>query len=285
MSIELPEYPPLGARGQVNVRVTDEEASSRVTARFNRNVVKRTRSPVETLVFTGDELGEGMGTLSLIACDESVNGGGACRERLVSNLLVDLSPPEIDVERNVASPTADGVAGQISFWVGDAYVLGSVQLVFAGKVFDRPFPKAYPSTLGKAWDISRVAFDAKDFPEGEGTAKLLVRDAAGNERSADVPIRIDATPPVATVQEPLAGSTVSGTFPVRVSAADANAVAPPTIEIWVGGTRIVELPGPIAEIAIDSATLPNGPTEIRAIARDEAGNTSAISKVSVVVGP
>lgn len=287
MSIELPDFPPLGARGQLSVRVTDEEARSRVTASFRRNVAKRTNMPADTLVFTGQELGEGMGTLSLVACDESVNGGGACRERLVSNLLVDLSPPEVDVERAVASPTAEGVAGQISFWVADAYVLGSVQLAFGGKVRDYEFPRAYPSTLGKQWDVSRVAFAARDFPEGEGTATLLVRDAAGNERSTDVPIRIDATPPVAIVEQPLAGSTVSGTFSVRVSASDANAhaQAPPLIEIWVGGTRIVELPGPVAEIAIDSASLPGGPTEVKAIARDEAGNASAISTVAVVVGP
>jgi hypothetical protein len=292
MSIELPDYPPIGPEGRVAVHVTDDQERTRVVATFRDRSFKSLSSPPGqpgTVFFTGPELGEGMGTLSVSACDAL----GLCAGQAVRNLLVDLSPPEIEIERAVASPKRDDLEGQIALWIADAWVLGSVELAFGGVVLRHELPKAYPATLGSEWDVTRVTFPARALPEQSGTARVTARDAAGNEAVHELLMHIDGTPPVAAITEPAEGSTVSGRFTVRFSASDPSAQVVSAegsrgtgsgiagVEVWVGGARIVEMPGPDGEVLVDAAALPPGPTEIRVIARDAAGNASAPARVVV----
>ena len=234
----------------------------------------------QTTSFTGSSLGEGQGLLRVVCCD--VNR--ACAERQIKSFLVDLTPPEIEGERLVASPLVEGVEGDISVWVRDAWVLGSVELSFAGTTLRHELPQMYPSTLGTDWDVSRVTFPAKELPPGSGKATVTVRDAAGNQASTELDLRIDATAPTVSILAPATGAVVNGSsFVVKVRAVDADNPTPPQIDLWVGGARIGELSGPLAEIAVDTANLPPGPTEVRAVARDDAGNESTPATVVVQV--
>lgn len=276
--IEIPSWPPLAANDRVSIRLSDDEQLARLTATF-KNVARRTLSGTTSQVdLTGSELGEGIGTLALVACDRR----NSCRERVVSNLLVDMTAPEAELERATVSPKLDGIDGQVAVWVSDAWVLGGVTMNFNGKVLEHEFPEAYPATLGKEWDVSRVAFSAKDLSEGEGNLIVNVRDAAGNARVQTFQLRVDGTAPTVTIAEPANGTSVSGTFDVEVTASD-DGPTPPIVEIWVGGARILEAKSPIGSIAIDASTLSPGVTEVRAIARDEAGNRSTPAQISVNV--
>lgn len=276
----IPNWPPLGPTGKVEVRLTDDEALSRITATF-KDVTRRSLTGTTSLVsFTAGELGEGMGTLTLVACDQR----SACRSRQVTDLLVDLTPPDIELERPVVSSLVDGIDGQVAVWVTDGWVLGSVELTFAGKVVRRDFPKAYPSTLGIDRDVSRVAFPAKDFPDGAGMAKIVARDAAGNERTQSVMLRVDGTRPIVALMEPQPGTQVSGPLTVRVTATDEGGVAP-TIDLWVGGARVLTGVSASTPLVIDTKTLPPGPTEVRVVATDEAGNESIAAQAAIVIMP
>ena len=276
----IPDWPPFGPSSEIRVRCKDDLALRSIGASFKRSPTRSVSGPDESVTFSGSELGEGQGDLRIRCCDS----GSACAERAVSNFLVDLTPPEIDEERLVASPYKDTLEGDISVWVRDAWVLGSVELSYGGKTLRHEFPQAYPSTLGTDWDVSRVTFPAKDLPTGSGSAVVTARDAAGNVKTRELWVRVDGTPPEVALLAPTPGSVTSGgSFVIRAEASDADNPTPPMIDLWVGGTRIAELAGPLAEIQVDTATLPPGLTEVRAVARDDAGNESLAAKVIVDV--
>jgi hypothetical protein len=202
----------------------------------------------------------------------------------VNDFLVDMTPPEVDLESPTVSPSLAGIEGQVAVWVSDAWVLGSVDFTFGGKTLHYDFPKAYPATVGTEWDVSRVAFAAKDLPEKEGDATVVVRDAAGNARTETFHLRIDGTAPTVAITQPANGASVTGTFDVSVTAVD-EGPTPPIVELWVGGARILEAAAPLGAIGVDTSTLPSGPVELKAIARDPAGNRSPLSTILVNVTP
>lgn len=279
-SLDIPSWPPLGKQGQIKVAISDDEALSRLTATF-KNVARRTFTGTSgSISLSGNDLGEGMGTLTLVACDTR----DQCRERRVEDFLVDMTPPEAELESATVSPKLSGLDGQVAVWVSDAWVLGSVDLTFEGKTLRHDFPKAYPATVGTEWDVSRVTFDAKSLPEKEGDAVVVVRDAAGNASTRTFRLRIDGTAPTVAINQPANGATVSGTFDVSLTATD-EGPTPPTVELWVGGVRVLEAAAPLGAISIDTSTLSAGPVEVKAIARDPAGNRSTISTLTVNVAP
>ncbi len=277
--LSVPEWPPMGPSARIGARCTDETDIRNVTAHFKWSRSRMAKNG-QAISFSGDELGEGQGDLRIVCCDL----GGACAERNVNNLIVDLTPPEIAPERLVASPLRDGFDGDVSLWVRDAWVLGSVELTFAGTTLRHELPKVYPSTVGTDWDISRVTFPAHDLPAGTGMARIVARDAAGNATVQEVELRIDATPPKVAILAPAQGTAVTGSsFTVKLQASDDDNPKPTKIALWVGGTRVADLDGPLAEIDVDTSTLPAGPTEVRAVSRDDAGNESIAAKVVVQV--
>jgi hypothetical protein len=279
-ALSVADWPPFGGSSRIETRCSDDVGINRIVAHFKNSVPILTSGTDRSASFVGSDLGEGQGTLRIVCCD--VNE--ACAERQITSFLVDLTPPEIEADRLVASPSGEDFDGDISLWVRDAWVLGSVELAFAGKTLRHDFPKAYPSTVGKDWDVSRVTFAAKDLPPGAGNAVITARDAAGNVTTKQLGIRVDGTAPVVSILAPGPGVVASGSsFRVRVQASDGDNPTPPTIDLWVGGARIAELAGPLAEIDVDTAALPPGPTEVRAIARDDAGNESVVAKRIVQV--
>lgn len=278
--LTVPDWPPLGPRARVDARCSDDVGVRRIAAHFGYSAVVVGQGTELAASFTGAELGEGQGLLRVVCCDVSE----ACAERRITGLLVDLTPPEIEAERLVASPLGDGFEGDVAVWVRDAWVLGSVELSFAGTTLRHELPKVYPSTLGTDWDVSRVTFPAKELPRGSGKAVVTARDAAGNATTRELDLRIDGAPPVVAIVSPAPDAVVSGSsFVVKLTASDADNPTPPRINLWIGGARVAELEGPRAEIAVDTATLSPGPTEVRAVARDDAGNESVAARVVVNV--
>jgi len=279
--LSIPDFPPLGPKGTVAARCTDESALSSVVASFEDSAFRSVVGKEGAVSFRGEELGEGIGTLHIVCCDASQ----ACAERTVKRFLVDLTPPEIAVDRIVASPAGEGLDGEIGVWARDAWVLGTVELTFRGTTLRSELPRAYPSTVGKEWDTTRIGFSAKELPLGSGTAVLIARDAAGNVAQKEITIRIDDVAPEVAITEPAPGAVIASgeRLRVRLTASDRENPTPATIELFVGGAAIGELTGPSAEIEVDTRTLSPGPTEIRAVARDDAGNRSVAAKVLVVV--
>lgn len=278
--ITLPTWPPMGKGGHLDVAVSDDQADTTVSARFAGSSVKNLQLTNGTVRFFGFELGEGYGDLYLSACDRQ----RACRERRVEKLLVDMTPPDIELERDVVSALVDGIDGDVGVWVRDGWVLGSVEITYGGKTLKHAFPQAYPSTLGTKPDVSRVGFPAKSLPVGNGLLAITATDAAGNVSTKSVKLRIDATKPLVQLLEPAPGAQVKGAFVVRVAATD-DGGQPPTVDLFVGGARVLSNVVPSAPFVLDTSTLTPGIHEVRAIARDDAGNESVAAQVDVEVLP
>ncbi len=276
--IVIPEWPPRGPGSSISVRATDDRALSSVTASFRGVATRPVSGPLASVDFRAEELGEGYGTLVIRACDTRL----ACVDRSATGFLVDLTPPEIDEDRLVASPHGDGVDGELSFWVGDAWVLGSVEVTYAGKRFVHELPHAYPKGVGSQWDVTRIAVPAASLPDGQGDAVVVARDAAGNVRTRRFSVRVDGKAPVAAVVAPADGASVSGPFVVHARGVD-DGPRPVSLDVFVGGSLVGTFDGPEAAITIDTATLPKGPLAIRVVATDEAGNKSESARARVTV--
>lgn len=280
--VELPMWPPLGPGDELVVHVDNSSsgASSTLTAQF-RNVVTVPVGGMVSLVALGaSELGEGYGRLDL---EIASWGGGGGQRRAVENLLVDLTPPTVEIERTVVSPHGAGLDGDIALWVTDAFVLGSVEMTFRGKKFEKTFPEAYPATLGTEADVSRVAFSAADLTDGEGTAVIVARDAAGNVTTEEIRLRVDGTPPIVSFSSPSEGTTASAPFDVVLAASDPGNTDVVGIDVELGGALGTSVLGPSARVTIDPATLPKGPLVVRATAIDRAGNRSTPATRTITI--
>lgn len=274
--ILIPDWPPTGTLDVVVATVSDDDGGlSEVFFDFKEVVSRDVSGSSATVSVEGQELGEGFGTLYVTAYD--VEGGWADRE--VTDFLVDLSPPQADLVQSVVR-RGEGVDLQI--WGGDAWVLGGVQLTFGEVTVQRTLEPGYPSTLGVAWDVSLFTLPTTSFPEMSGKAILQVWDAAGNESTTEVDLTLDGTPPVASITSPAPGSSVSGLVTIEVQGSDESAGAV-EIDVLVGGTPVATLPGSSGKVTVDVSEMAKGAVQIAAIARDVAGNTSAVAEVPVVI--
>jgi hypothetical protein len=92
----------------------------------------------------------------------------------------------------------------------------------------------------------------------------------------------DATPPVVTIDSPVAGAVVNGVVPVVISARD-NASGIARIEAWAGTVRLGECRAASCTLNLDTRAFPDGPLSVRASAWDFEGNASAESRRELVV--
>jgi hypothetical protein len=274
-SIDVPAWPPIGLEGRVAVAASDDRGVETVRFSFLHELERSTFGTRVEASATGLELGEGFGTLTVGVFDAD----GWWAERQVTDLLVDLSAPEITMGETALR--AEG--GELEFWVADAWVLGSVELWVDGTVpYAYEFEPGFPSTLGTAYDYSLVSVPSSLLPEGTHDATVWVFDAAGNAKSQPFVLDIDGQLPTANITSPAPGSVLSGSFEVVLSASDPGG-GPVWIELRAGGTLAGTGVGPTATITLDSADFAPGPVALEAVAIDKAGNESAAASVAVTL--
>lgn len=275
--IELPAYPPLGAEGVLTIECEDEIGLTSLQTMFRGPSYIPLTGKKQTVTLHASELGEGYGLLQL----RLNNTRNAYTERAVENLLIDMTPPEVMLETASVSPKLAGA--EVVLWVQDQWALGFVELSFKGKTFRHDFPALYPSTLGTAWDVSRVSFPAAEFPEGTTSATIVVGDAAGNRASREVRLVVDGTAPTVSMQQPTPGQHVGAHFDIAVTATDSKSTTPVSVDLFVGGSLVGTLLGPNGSLRVDTTSLPKGEVEVEAVAYDEAGNMSEQTMVTVIV--
>src|SRR5207253_1393038 len=122
-----------------------------------------------------------------------------------------------------------------------------------------------------------------------GSYSLTARayDAAGNMgSSASVAVTVqnvvpDTTAPTASITAPLAGSTVSNTVTVNVSASDNVGVT--RVEWYLNGSRAGTNSNPSTAFSWNTTTGTNGSYTLQARAYDAAGNVGSSSTITVSV--
>lgn len=268
-SIDIPDWPPLGPDGEISIYVSDDVGLSSADVLFRNPIHKDLTGTGAMFKVTGLELGEGLGTLQVTVDDIE----GAYASRNATDVLVDLSPPAMDIGKRVLRANGEGEGAELEVWVADAWVLGAVELTFQGTTLTYDFQQGYPSTLGQAWHYSLVQFPTKDLPEGSASAQLRVIDAAGNTASQTFDLVLDGKAPSLSVLSPADGATVSGAFDVELSAWDEGGGAA-WIDVRIAGTSMATAVGPAATVTLDASDLAAGEVELEAVAFDEAGNAS-----------
>jgi hypothetical protein len=129
----------------------------------------------------------------------------------------------------------------------------------------------------------RMTWDTSSLPNGTRAIRALARDAAGNvATSRAVSVTVNRTSPTVSLTAPAAGATVSGTVAVSASASDNVGVT--SVQFTLNGVNLgsadTTAPYSISWITQGAA---NGQHELRAVARDAAGNvTTSTSRVVTV---
>jgi hypothetical protein len=265
-SVEIPSWPPIGHDGTVQVTARDSDANlSAIRFDFANSITRVASGNFALETVSGDQLGEGFGTLTITASDD--RGGNA--KRVVNNFLVDLSPPKIVLGQTVLPTDAD-----LELWVGDAWVLGKVKLSCAGMTLEQDFEPGYPDTVGTTWDYSLVKFPLAQLPTGGGAATITAVDAAGNSTTSSFDLVIDGDPPSISIDAPADGATVTGTFTVALSASDLGD-GPVWTSVSLGGTPVGDASSDQASLQVNAGDFASGPNDLVAIATDRAGNQSS----------
>ena len=228
-----------------------------------------------SVTVTGSELGEGFGQMGVTVFSLD----GSSTRRAVDGLLVDLTPPEAFFHETVLPATGK----HLTFWMGDAWIVAGCEITIGDATFTAEVDPGYPDTIGVEWDFSLVTIPVEEIPIGAHQAHVSLWDAAGNTSVVTVPILIDGIAPEVGVPAPEEGAILDGLFNLTVTATD-DTPLPIALEIRVGGALVATGASPETTITLDTADFPAGPTQISAVAVDEAGNRSAPLVRNVVFG-
>lgn len=278
LSIDVPQWPPIGPDASVWVEVGGAVELDSLEFRFRNDGFVPLDGTQNALELSGERLGEGFGTLQVVVRD--IDGFETYRD--VNDLLVDLTPPELGLGEAVLRRATDS---ELELWVGDAWILGGVEVEVDGHTMSESFPQAFGHALGDDWDYALVGFPSVDFEEGEHTLRVRAWDAAGNETSEEMRVRFDGTPPLVEILAPFEGQTVGATFELDVASFDPGDHLT-WIEVSMGGTPIATGVGPRTVIDVDASDIVEaGELELEVVAIDEAGNRSEPAMITVNFEP
>jgi methionine-rich copper-binding protein CopC len=132
-----------------------------------------------------------------------------------------------------------------------------------------------------------VLWRTAQFANGAYTITARSRDFAGNTvTSAPITLNVnnpaDVTLPTVVIKNPLAGSRVSGSIPVWVTAADNIGVLGVQFQIDGANVGAEDTTAPY-QFVLNTKTLADGSHTLAAVARDAAGNLSVLAPVTFVV--
>ena len=279
LRVTLPDWPPLGPASTFELDATDDVGLDRAEFSFLNDFTIPLSGTQQIVDVASTSLGEGFGTMVVAVWDRN----GSFREQTVTDLLVDLSPPLLEVPGTLFA--AANVEPILELWVADTWVLGTVEIEVDGNTMTHSFEEGYPATLGTEWDASLVKFSLANAPAGDTAAVLIATDAAGNSLRQDLILSIDAEAPTIEVIAPRQGGPmveVSGSFEVVIEARDDRSSAT-QIELRFGETPVASALGPRATLVLDAGEFPLGALELEAVAMDAAGNQSDRAEVTVLV--
>jgi hypothetical protein len=133
-----------------------------------------------------------------------------------------------------------------------------------------------------------ASWSTRGVANGSHLITATARDSGGNSTtSAPVLVTVtntssDSTPPSVAIASPSGGSTVGGTISLTASASDNIGVA--GVRWFLDGAAFgVEMTSSPYAVSWNTTTVANGGHTLRAVARDNAGNSTTSAAVSVTV--
>jgi hypothetical protein len=189
----------------------------------------------------------------------------------------DSMPPLITITSPVSGSTVSGSSVTVSASASDNLGITGVQFKLDGV------------DIGSEITASPYVFiwNTTQATSGAHALSAVARDAAGNQTTSGainvtVSNGADAVPPTVSITAPQAGMSLSAFVTVSASASDNTGVV--GVQFAVDGINIgaEDTTAPYA-IVWDTTKAINGSHQVRAIARDGAGNLSSPSEISVSV--
>jgi hypothetical protein len=255
---------PLRGDDVIRLDVFSETAGFTVRVRFGNDIFRTFSGTTGVLEVSGADLGEGMGTLVM----DARNVDGVVASQRVQNFLVDLTPPVVEVETPLLNGSGTGDFGRFDAWVGDAWVLSSVELWIDDEQIAHEDFSGWPASLGHSWDWSLFGVPSDVLPKGPLDALLVVIDRAGNRVEHAFSLLVDDTPPDSalsithTVDHAVVTLTGSDDQPGALALA-----------LVVGGVEVANAVGNSTTFLVDRAGFALG-TLVQARVTDAAGNST-----------
>ncbi len=140
-------------------------------------------------------------------------------------------------------------------------------------------PSLSPTDIAQLLEITALDVGGNGYDIGYGFGR--VNAFAAVSAAANYTPPADTTPPTASITAPAAGSIVSGTAIVDVSAADDVGVV--KVDLYVDGTLVGTDATVPYSFGWDTAVASNGSHTLQAVATDAAGNSGSSASVAVTV--
>jgi hypothetical protein len=143
-----------------------------------------------------------------------------------------------------------------------------------------------PSSANQIATVSTTSYPDPDLAPATYYYRVIAEDSSGNASSpsnqASGVVPVDTTPPTVSITTPAGGAQVWGTISVIASAADNNRVS--GVQFMLNGAPLgAEDTSSPFSTAWSTASVPDGPYALTAVARDPAGNTRTSAAVNVTV--
>ena len=199
-----------------------------------------------------------------------VDAGAAVQAARAATSTADTTRPTAAISNPLSNATVSGLVS-VDVSASDNVGVVRVELWVNGTKVATDTVTPY----GFSWDSTTVA---------NGLANLIAHayDAAGNSRASstvtvNVANAVDTTPPAVAITNPGAGSKVTRTVSVRVSATDDSGSAGITQYLYIDGTLKASATGSSVTYRWNTRKVAAGTHTIQAVAKDAAGNTSSTS--------
>jgi subtilisin family serine protease len=198
-----------------------------------------------------------------------VNAGAAVQAARVAT-AADTIAPTVAIGNPTAGSTLKGLVA-IDVTASDNVAVSRVDLMVNGS----KIASDTMAPFGFSWDTTQAA-------DGNATLTAYAYDSAGNYTTKAVSVKVantaaanDTTAPLATISNPVAGGTVSGTVSVKASASDNVGVA--KLRLYVDGALVSSVAGSSLAYSWNTRKIAAGSHILTLEADDAAGNKGSQS--------
>lgn len=186
---------------------------------------------------------------------------------------VDTTPPVVSITSPVANATVSGIVN-VDATVTDNVAVSSATLQVNGNNVATDSTSPY-----------NFAFDSSGIANGTATISVVGVDSSGNTTIVSevinisntiTPVITDTTPPVVAINNPVAGN-VSGKVNVSVSATDNSPASQLTLQLFIDNSLKSTVSGGTMNYTWNTQSVKKGVHQLKASAKDAAGNVSTTS--------
>ena len=263
----------VGGTVSVFVNASDDNTVDRVEFYINNQIMGAKTSAPYSWSWNSTNVSDGSYGFKAVAYDAAGNSAQSTINVTVKNAVQDTTPPSVGFTAPSNGATVAGTVG-VSVSASDNVGVSRVDFYMGSQFMGSR--NAAPYSL--SWNTTASV-------DGNYTWKAVAYDAAGNSAESTVGVTVlnnpaDTTPPSVGFTSPANNATVSGNVSVSASASDNVGVA--KVEFYVNNQLVASSTSAPYSFNWATSNGADGLYNLRAVAYDQAGNTSQ-STINVTV--